>query len=107
MNHIKKFESMRQGKIDITKVDFSGGGDGVYALYIDGKIHTYGDEYHNDINAWIRGFIDGLEWIGADIDYKTLYCKDNDIIYNIVDMAEEPPSQLSDLDGKLSEKSGW
>lgn len=46
-------------KVDV--VDFSGGGDGYTALYVDNKLHTYGDYYHDKIGDWINGWVAATE----------------------------------------------
>jgi len=35
--------------INVTTVDFCGNGDGITAIYLNGKLHKYGDYYHNKI----------------------------------------------------------
>lgn len=95
MKYLKKFES--KGTHIITKVDFTGGGDGVYALYIDGYLHKYGDYYHDKIEDWITGFVEGLEWTGVNIQFKEVRCIDKKMIYNISEIASEPPKKLSEV----------
>lgn len=53
-------------KIDIVK--FNPEGDGVTAVYIDGKLHTHGDYYHDKIDNWVEGFIDGLKFAEVSFD---------------------------------------
>lgn len=38
--------------------------DGIDALYIDEQLEVQGDEYHDDIGAYIEGFIAGLRKMG-------------------------------------------
>lgn len=42
-------------------VRFNPEGDGVTALYMNDKLYTHGDYYHNKIDTWIDGFIDGIK----------------------------------------------
>ena len=41
-----------------------GDGDGVTGMYFDGKLITYGDYYHNKIDDYISGFLDGMKHAG-------------------------------------------
>ena len=94
MKHIKLFENKSH---IFTEVDFTGGGDGVYALYIDGNLFKYGDYYHNKINEWIEAFTEGARWSGASIEYSTLKCTDESMIEEISELAGIPPGKLSDV----------
>ncbi len=94
MKHIKIFES---NSLTITTVDFTGGGDGVYALYIDGKLHKYGDYYHDKIEEWTIGFIDGIKFTGTTFTYNKVKCVNDDLIYKISDLADTPPTNLSEI----------
>jgi len=95
MKHIKTFENTSTPII--TKVDFTGGGDGVYAIYIDGSLHKYGDYYHDKIEDWIQGFIDGVKWSGVNIVFNSVKCSDSEMISDISEMANVPPKYLSDV----------
>lgn len=94
MKHIKLFENK---SYKFTKVDFTGGGDGVYALYIDNKLFKYGDYYHDKIEEWVDAFIQGARWNGASIQYSTLECTDSSMIEEISELAGTPPQNLSDI----------
>jgi len=96
MKHIKLFESA-SGSHSFVKVDFTGGGDGVYALYIDGKLHKYGDYYHDKISEWIEAFTEGAKWAGLDIKFESVRCIDEDIIREVSDNADIPPKMLSEI----------
>ena len=39
--------------MNVDIVYFNPSGDGVTAIYIDGKLYTHGDDYHDKINFWI------------------------------------------------------
>jgi len=84
-----------------TVVDFSGGGDGITALYLDGKLHKYGDYYHDKIDENIDGFLDGVQYVlGEDnmsreniqLDWKHPLVKDT------WENGNPPPSKLKDID---------
>jgi hypothetical protein len=40
------------------------------ALYIDGELELQGDAYHDKIDQYINGYMDGLEYAGMNIDVK-------------------------------------
>lgn len=86
--------------MELVIVDFSGGGDGITALYIDGKLHFYGDYYHNKINEKIEGFIDGVSYVlGSDrVDDNFIELHENHpLIEDTWDYGNPPPSNLSDI----------
>jgi len=97
----KSFESFDlEGKgwpIKVTKVDFTGGGDGVYAIYINYELYQYGDYYHDKFEDWARGFIDGLKWSGRNIEYEEVYCENDSIIEEVSEMGNRPPENLEDV----------
>lgn len=104
MNYLKYFESSTTDSIDVTEVDFTGSGDGIKALYIDGLLEFYGDSYHDDINAKILGFIKGLEWIKENYVYPLIIKKNklkvpdgNPWIERTWDIAEPPPKNIKDI----------
>lgn len=88
-------------KIDITVVDFSGGGDGITAMYINGLLNQYGDYYHNKIDETIGGFIEGTKYcLGEDnvIVNKINLHEDHPLVYSTWELAESPPSDIADID---------
>lgn len=93
---IKKFDHLNE-LINMTKVDFTGGDDGAIALYINGELYFYGDEYHDKISVKIKSFIEGVKWSGVDIEYYDYYCEDEDINYKVSEMADTPPKKLSSI----------
>lgn len=100
MKHIKKFEGnlTHQAMIvnaKMTKVDFTGGDDGIYALYIDGELEKYGDYYHHKIENWIEGFIDGVKWSGVNVIYNEIDC-DEGWIRRTSEYGQNPPKLLED-----------
>ena len=71
--------------------------DSVEGLYIDGQCVNSGDDYHDKISVWIRGFIAGLRFTGI---------KDPVAVYELYDQhpsaeryldGEDLPYKLSDL----------
>lgn len=44
----------------IVIVHINPAGDGVTAMYIDGKLRIEGDYYHDKIDHWIDGYLEGL-----------------------------------------------
>ena len=110
MKHLKKLESVqgyptRGFPIEVTIVDFSMGSDGVTALYINSDLHKYGDEYHNDIGSWIRGFIDGLKWSGINVVEEIIRSKSEYWCQQTSEYGCPPPNQLEDIykDGQMNE----
>ncbi len=59
---------MKAGKAKVNVVSFNPEGDGVTALYINGKYHSHGDYYHDKIDHWINGFIAGLTHAGVSVE---------------------------------------
>lgn len=91
MKHLKLFES---GTHIVTVVRFTAG-ESVHGVYIDGNLHKYGDYYHDKIENWIEGFIDGLEWAGMSIEKREIECKDEKINDDVCELADCPPKYLS------------
>jgi hypothetical protein len=56
-----------------TIVVFNWEGDGVTALYVNGKYHIHGDYYHNKIGDWIDGFLAGLKFAKQEFSQETWY----------------------------------
>lgn len=102
MKYLKLFEN-KSDLVKVTTVDFTGGGDGVYACYIDGELEFYGDYYHDKIEDKISGFILGLKWIKENYVYplkveeEKITCTDPQMIESISELANIPPKKLSDV----------
>lgn len=94
MKHIKTFESK---ELVLTRVDFTGGGDGVYALYIDGELYKYGDYYHDKIEIWIDSFYDGIKYTGTKVRLEKVVCNNSELIERISELADTPPKNLKDI----------
>lgn len=111
MKYIKQFESV-EGRpitgspIEVTYVDFSMGGDGCKALYINGKLHKYGDDYHDKIDNYIGAFVDGLKWAGVNMVYKKVYSKSNYWYQETTNNGNPPPGYLEDSDEEINELLG-
>ncbi len=87
-------------EIKATIVDFSGGGDGITALYLDGVLHTYGDYYHNKIDDTIGGFLDGVKYVLGDdnvIEVSISLHDEHPLIKDTWDNGNPPPDNLSDI----------
>ena len=85
-------------------VDFTGDGDGVTALYINGELHFHGDEYHDDILGKIKGFIQGLEFMNRFIgsqyeiqELETLEVTNEKLLEDVSCNAECPPLTINEL----------
>lgn len=81
----------------VTIVDFTGEGDGFYALYIDDKLHRYGDNYHDKIQCWIKAFIEGLKYAGIEVSQSDVKIWDEEMIENISGSGEVPPKNLKEI----------
>ena len=53
-------------KIKVDTVYFGDEGE-VMGLYLDGVLEASGDQYHNKIDEYIDGYIDGMKKGGADL----------------------------------------
>ena len=84
-------------KIDI--VDFTNGGDGVTAVYVDGKLHRHGDPYHDSITQWIDGFVAGLKFAKVKVKVNKVYLAgDNQWVARVSEDGDLPPKKLKDLE---------
>lgn len=97
MKWVKSFENVdvKGWQISMVRVDFTGGGDGVQALYINDELYFYGDEYHDSIMVKINSFVEGAKWSGKNIKFSKLVVKDDDLIVRVSDDAEVPPKNLN------------
>ncbi len=98
MKWVKSFENVDIGKgwpIEMVSVDFTGGGDGVYALYINDELYFYGDEYHDNITVKINSFVEGCKWSGKNVNFSKFSVKDEDLIRRVSDDAEVPPKNIN------------
>jgi len=84
---------MQKQLILFTTVDFTGGGDGVKALYADGFLVFYGDDYHDNIDVKIKSFIEGVKWCGAIVSNE-IYLADEKWEIPISENGEIPPKEL-------------
>ncbi len=89
---------MRNEMTIISIVDFTGGSDGVTALYINDKLYKYGDDYHDKIRIWIPAFIEGLKMVVDPINIITKKIKvlNEEIIADISEYANIPPKELTE-----------
>lgn len=102
MRHLKLFENTSD-VVKVTIVDFTGGGDGVHACYVDGILELYGDYYHDKIEDTIKGFVLGLKWIKKNYVYplttevERFTCGNEQMIEDISEMGNTPPKNLKDV----------
>lgn len=96
MKHLKTYESI--GKHTFTIVHFPDG-EGAHAIYVDDVLEKYGDYYHNKIEEYIEGFLDGAKWSGIIFERTEITCNDSELNYKICDLAESPPKYLSQING--------
>lgn len=87
MKFLKQFES-EEKTYQITYVDFRGGGDGVEALYIDGKLYNFDDEY---FWVWLDGFSDALEYFNIQYKLIRILVEDEELITSVSEDGETPP----------------
>lgn len=99
MKHLRKYNESETSAYRITIVDFSGGGDGITALYVNGNLESYGDYYHNKIDEWIDGFVEGVKFTGAYVEVESETCEDDDTIERISSNGETPPKSIHDVKG--------
>jgi hypothetical protein len=80
-------------------VDFSGGGEGITALYIDGVLYKYGDYYHDKISDWIRGFIEGVKYgCNEEVEEELIGLDpENPWLEETWELAGLPPKKFEDL----------
>jgi len=98
MKWVKSFENIDLGKgwpVEMVSVDFTGGDDGVYALYINDELHFYGDYYHDKIEIKIDSFVKGAKWAGKNIQYSKFSVEDRELIEDVSMYGNEPPKNLN------------
>lgn len=95
-------------KLTLTWVRFDPDGDGVDALYINDKLHMYGDYYHNKQFEFQTGFVDGIKyavssgWKAEIVEEKYYYRINFDddkyeksIPYKVAYNGDSPPKKLN------------
>ncbi len=96
MKHLKLFED-NSLPVKMTKVDFTGGDDGGIALYINDILVKDGDYYHDKIDTYIKGFVDGARWCGLNVIFETVYCTNEEWIEEVSQLGNPAPKNLSDI----------
>jgi len=102
MKHLKLFENSSD-VVKVVIVDFTGGGDGVHACYVDGILELYGDYYHDKIQDTINGFVIGLKWFKKNyvypinIEVERFTCNNEQMIEDISEYGNTPPKNLKDV----------
>ena len=87
-------------KVTITTVSFCGAGDGITAMYVDGELNQYGDDYHNRIVETIGGFIAGVKYgIGEENVEEVMIhlVEEHPLVSDTWDKGNPPPNKLSDI----------
>lgn len=84
---------------DIDWVKISPETDGVDGLYIDCKLVTQGDYYHDKISDYIAGFLAGLKYSGVwSGKYRLRELNhEHETATNIVELGERLPDLILDL----------
>jgi len=98
MKWVKSFENIDLGKgwpVEMVSVDFTGGDDGVYALYINDELHFYGDYYHDKIEIKIKSFVQGAKWSGKNIHFYEFAVQDRELIDEVSTHGNTPPKNLN------------
>lgn len=91
-------------KIQIVK--FNPEGDDVTAMYINDALWTYGDYYHDKIDNWIQGFLEGLDYATAEYKLERWEIPgDTDISRDVCEWGACPPGAFSELHPQELEKS--
>jgi hypothetical protein len=93
MKYLKLFEA--KGEHTFTVVTFESG-ESVSAIYVDDVLLKYGDYYHDKINDWIKGFLEGVRWSGINLEESKFTCGDDKISEDVCD-GGIPPQSLSDV----------
>lgn len=84
--------------MNITIVEFAPETDSVIASYIDGTLYEWGDCYHDKIDKWLDGFINGLKHAQCDFILERLVLSDeHPMVEEIVNLGYAPPVRLTAL----------
>lgn len=78
----------------ITIITFWPDGDWVKAIFIDGELFRYGDEYHDKISTYIDGFIDGFKASKIPVNVRRGECIDYELEDSIVLDGGSPPKTM-------------
>jgi hypothetical protein len=79
--------------MELQIVHFDPFGDGITALYKEGKLETWGDFYHDKIDDYIRGYIEGVKATGTEVSTINYYGATEDL--------EETMEPLEELGGYI------
>ena len=87
-------------RIQIVKIHPEG--DGITALYINGRLFTHGDHYHNKIDNWISGFLQGLRFAKDEgwcvtILESSYYTEDEKLVEDICEMGGALPDNINEI----------
>lgn len=91
-------------KIDIVTFDDS---ENVMGIYVDGKIHLFGDNYHDRMYEFTEGFVAGLKLANKDIEIKEhvydSYCPNRFVAVLMSDSGQLFRSEVELVKFKISE----
>lgn len=87
---------MTKQLVNINQVDFTGGYDGVHALYIDNELVIYGDTNDNILDK-LDGFKRALEWSGILISITHNKIEDPELISSVSEMNHLPSKNFLNL----------
>lgn len=83
----------------IVSVDFQMGGDGMTALYLDGKKIKDGDYYHDKIEQFIEGYVFALKTMGIEHSFKKMIAvEENKIAWGVYEDGDSIPDELQNFD---------
>lgn len=88
-------------KIKVVKMN--PGGDSVTALYVDDRLRVQGDQYHDKISDWIKGFLAGLKFARDEgwyqvVHVETWYIPDRYFTeYDLEELMSCPPLLFENL----------
>jgi hypothetical protein len=81
----------------IIKVKF-GIDHSVAGLYINTKLYKYGDYYHNKIDDYIEGFLEGLIYANVNFDFEKITLpNENEWVVKCSELGHGPPENYGDL----------
>lgn len=73
-------------------------GEQVHAFYINGQLIKYGDHYHNKMEEWIQGFLDGVEHsLGYKVKEFKYKCTDEEMNDAMCDLGDSPPQFINNI----------
>lgn len=84
-------------EMSLTVVKFDPDGDGVTALYIGDNLNTYGDYYHDKVDDWVEGFLEGVRYCWTGVVVERYDVAVDCPVSREVCGGDSPPLRLADL----------